>query len=165
MIRRRTVATVVAFLAAVVLGSSPARAACNPLSFCSCTVTATGVSFGNYNPLSTTNVNSTGSIRVRCTLIAALSGSYTISLSAGASNSYTQRSLRNGSSSLGYNLYTNSARNQIWGNGTGGSSSVTQSFAALLSIDQTTTIYARIPPSQNVPGGVYGDTITVTVTY
>ena len=161
----RAMAAIVAFFGAMILVPSPAQAACNPLSFCSCTVTATGVSFGNYNPLSSSNINSTGTVRVRCTLVAAFSGSYMIDLSTGSSNTYTQRTVRHGASSLGYNLYTNSARSQIWGNGAGGSSNITRSFAAILAIDRTETVYARIPPSQNVPGGVYSDTITVTVTY
>lgn len=165
MITRRTSAIMAAFAVAPWLMPAPAQAACNPLSFCSCTVTATGVSFGNYNPLSSSDTDSTGSVRVRCTLLAALAGSYTIDLSTGSSGSYTQRTLRKGASNLGYNLYTNATRSQIWGDGTGGSLDVARSFFALLIVDQTTTIYARIRPAQNVSGGVYSDTITVTVTY
>lgn len=158
-------AVITACFVAIGLAPSHAEAACNPLSFCSCTVTAADVSFGNYNPLSSSNTDSTGSVRVRCTLLVAFGGSYTIALSTGSSGTYTQRTMRNGASNLGYNLFTTAARSVIWGNGTGGSSSVTRSFFALLFVDQTTTVYARIPPGQNVPGGVYSDTITATVTY
>jgi spore coat protein U-like protein len=154
-----------ALLGAMVLAPQPARVACNPLSACSCTVTATGVSFGSYDPLSQVDNGSTGTIRVVCTLILALGGSFTIDLSTGASGSYTQRSLKKGASILAYNLFSDSAYSQIWGNGTGGSTRVSQSFTSLLIVDRTVTVYGRIPAGQNVPAGAYADTIVVTVTY
>ncbi|UIJ46869.1 spore coat U domain-containing protein [Sphingomonas cannabina] len=154
-----------ALLASYLLWPSEARAACNPLSLCSCTVTATGVSFGTYNPVSSSANDATGSVRVRCTLLVALAGSFTVDLSTGSSNSYAGRTLRNGTTNLGYNLYTTAARNQIWGNGTGGTVNVVRSFTALLAVDQTITVYGRIPARQNVRAGAYSDTIVVTVTY
>lgn len=132
---------------------------------CSCTVTATSVSFGTYDPLSSADDDSTGSVRVRCTLLLAIAGSFRVSLSTGSSGDYTGRTLRNGSNELLYNLYTSTARNQVWGNGTGGSAQVTQSFSGLLVIDRTLTVYGRIEGGQNVPSGAYSDTILVTVTY
>lgn len=141
-----------------------ANAACSALSFCSCTASATAVNFGNYDPTSASSNNSTGSIRVTCTLLLALGGSYTIDLSPG-SGSYALRTMKQGASSLSYNLYTDNARSQVWGNGTGGSVRVTNNFTALLSVDQTTTVYARVPAQQNVRAGLYSDTIVVTVTY
>lgn len=144
---------------------SPAEAACNGLAGCSCTVTASGVSFGNYNPLSSTANDVTGTVRVNCTLLLALAGSFTVDLSAGASGSTSQRRLRRGTDSLTYNLYTDAARTQIWGDGAGGSTRVTRNFAALLSFADTMTVYARLPARQNVSAGNYSDTIIVTVTY
>jgi spore coat protein U-like protein len=85
--------------------------------------------------------------------------------SPGASNNYAGRTLRNGTNSLVYNLYTNAARTQIWGNGTDSSLRVTQSFAGLLLVDRTIPVYGRIPARQNVRAGAYSDTIIVTVTY
>lgn len=147
------------------LGPAPAQAACNPLSLCSCTVSATGVAFGTYNTLATSPDDAAGSVRVLCTMLVALNGSFTIDLSTGASNSYTNRTLRNGANSLVYNLYTTAARTQVWGNGTGSSVRVTQSFAGLLLVDRTVPVYGRIPARQNARAGAYSDTIIVTVTY
>ena len=149
----------------ILLISAPAQAACNPLALCSCTVTTTGVSFGTYNPVSSTANESTGIVRVRCILLAELAGSFTIDLSSGVSGSYMQRTLRNGASSLNYNLYTTAARNQIWGDGTGGSARITRNFAALLLVDDSVTVYGQILAGQNVRAATYSDTITVTVTY
>lgn len=150
---------------ALMFAPSPAKAACAPLSLCTCTVTATGVSFGNYNVVNAAPTDSTGTVRVRCTLLVALAGSFTVDLSTGSSGTYAQRTLHNGPSSLDYNLYTDVARTQIWGNGSGGSFRVTRNFTALLSVDQTVTVYGRIRSGQNVPAGSYSDTIIVTVTY
>jgi spore coat protein U-like protein len=165
MTSRRYLIVPMALLGAMVLAPQPAHAACNPLSACSCTVTATGVSFGSYDPLSQVDNGSTGAIRVVCTLILALGGSFTIDLSTGASGSYTQRSLKKGASTLAYNLFSDSAYSQIWGNGTGGSTQVSQTFTSLLIVDRTLTVYGRIPAGQNVAAGAYADTIIVTVTY
>lgn len=133
---------------------------------CTCTTTATGMNFGAYNLLSPSNLQSSGSIRVQCTLVLAVAGSYTIELSPGSSGTYAQRTLRNGASSLGYNLFTDPAHASVWGNGSGGTSTVTNSYLlGLLVVDQTTPVYGLIPAGQNVPGGVYGDSVVVTVIY
>ena len=42
---------------------------------------------------------------------------------------------------------------------------MTSNFIALLNLDQTTTVYGRIPAGQNVPPGSYSDTILVTVIF
>ena len=152
-------------LAIWLFASAPAHAACNPLSLCSCTVSATGVAFGSYNALSASPNDAAGSVRVVCTLLLALNGSFTIDLSTGTSNSYTGRTLRSGANSLVYNLYTSAARTQIWGNGTSSSTRVTQNFAGLLLVDRTVPVYGRIPAGQNARAGAYSDTIIVTVTY
>lgn len=162
---RRLMLLMAILVGSLMFASSPAKAACAPLSLCSCTVTATGVSFGNYNVVNAAPTDSTGTVRVRCTLLVALAGSFTVDLSTGSSGTYAQRTLHNGPSSLDYNLYTDVARTQIWGNGSGGSFRVTRNFTALLSVDQTVTVYGRIRSGQNVPAGSYSDTIIVTVTY
>lgn len=154
-----------ALCGSLLIAPEPAWAACAQLSVCSCTVTTTGVSFGNYIPIDPTNNDSSGSVRVRCTLLVALAGSYTIDLSTGSSGTYSQRTLKNGASTLAYNLYVDAAHSQVLGDGSGGSSHITRSFTALLAIDQTTNVYGRIPGAQNVLAGIYSDTIIVTVTY
>jgi len=144
---------------------APAQAACDILALCTCTVSATGVDFGSYNPVAVTDNDSSGTVRVRCSLVLALAGSYTIQLSRGSSPTYAQRTMTSGASTLHYNLYTSNARNQIWGDGTGGSLSVTNTFTALLGVDQTTTVYGRAPAGQNVAPGSYADTILVTIVF
>lgn len=165
MTYRHLVVAIIGMLATFVLAPGSAHAACAPLSLCSCTASATALNFGNYDPLSGADDDSTGVVDVRCTLAVALSGSFTVNLSTGGSGSYTARRLQNGSSHLLYNIYTDSTRSQVWGNGTGGSAQVSRSFAGLLLVDRSLTVYGRIAAGQNVPAGSYGDTILVTVTY
>jgi len=127
-----------------------------------CDVSATSVAFGSFNTLTGSTVDSTGTITVTCNKAIP----YTIALSPGESGTYSQRRMANGGNTLDYNLYSNPGYNQIWGDGTGGSSTVTGSI--LLRRDSTDHIvYGRIPLStqRNAMVGSYSDSITVTVTW
>lgn len=127
-----------------------------------CTVSAVGVNFGTYNPLSLTAATATGTVNVTCTL--GLFSSWTVTLSTGDSNSFAQRVLENGAASLGYNLYTSAAYSSVWGDGTGGTG-VQSGTQTLGTTNVTYTVYGRIPARQDVAAGSYLDTITVTVSY
>lgn len=120
-----------------------------------CTVSAAGVAFGNYDVFSSEALTGAGDINVVCTPIS----SYTVSLSAGG-GSYSQRELSSGSNVLSYNLYTHGGYTVIWGDGTGGTSTVGGNGE-----DVHHTVHGRIPALQNVPAGSYTDTIVVTVTF
>jgi spore coat protein U-like protein len=80
--------------------------------------------------------------------------------------SITQRLLANSGDTLQYNLYTDTSRQTLWGDGTTGST--TSGTGAGYATTQTLTVYGRLPDNstnQNAPVGTYTDTITVTVTY
>ena len=136
---------------------------------CSCSVTTTHVVFGSYNPLTSGNTDSTGSVRVSCGGVAGLLIPYQIDITRGGGASYGARRMNSGANQLAYNLYTDNTYLTIWGDGSGGSQSVPGGIlldVLGLSPPQTHWIYGRIPGAQTtaVPGG-YVDTITVTVTY
>jgi len=122
-----------------------------------CTVSATPVSFGNYSPYAASPLDSTGQVTVSCTQ----DSSYTITMNAGihAGGNFTGRRMSNGQSYLAYQLYSDSTRTTIWGDGSGGSAS--QFFANA----GTATVYGRIPPRQTVSAGTFTDTILVTISY
>ena len=127
----------------------------------SCTISATAVAFGNYNVYSVTNVDSTGTITYRCNAAAA---NISITLSKGASSTFSPRTLRKGAEALNFNLYRNAARTQIWGDGTGGTS--------VLSVANppnnqsvNVTVFGRIPALQDVSAGSYSDTVVATVNF
>jgi spore coat protein U-like protein len=72
----------------------------------------------------------------------------------------------NGGNSMQYNLYTNAARTQVWGDGTGGTAKVSDSQLVVVGTSQYSyTAYGRIPALQNLGPGTYTDTITVTLNY
>jgi len=127
------------------------------------------VSFGSYDPLSSANVDSAGYVGVTCLTLnlTPVTTAYTIALSAGNSGSFGSRRLNFGGNHLSYNLYTDSSRATVWGDGTGSSSVVSDSYtlAPGPGENRSYTAYARLPGHQNVPIGVYIDLIVVTVTY
>lgn len=155
------------FFFSLVLNNSVSHASCIGIN-CTCTTSATAVAFGAYNPLSATTINTTGNVAVTCSaLIAGLNVSYVIALNAGLNGTFAARSMTSGGATLlQYNLYTSSADSTIWGDGTSGTSTVSDSYLlSLLSVTRNYTVYANLPMSQNVSPGSYSDTITVTVTY
>ncbi|MEW6601253.1 MAG: spore coat U domain-containing protein, partial [Nitrospirota bacterium] len=66
-----------------------------------------------------------------------------------------------GSELLSYNLYTDSGRTYIWGNGTG--NTVTVSARVFKNKPEARTVYGRISPLQNVSAGSYRETLAVTI--
>lgn len=150
-------------VALVIAGMGAPAYAC---TLCSCTVSATGVAFGAYDPLSASPTDAVGTVTVSCSAVVALSGGYTIQLGPGQAGSYAERRLANGSNQLGYNLYLDAARTIVWGDGTGGTGTQSYTLVGLLTNDvKNYSVYAHLRAAQNVPVGSYSDTIVVTVTY
>ena len=121
-----------------------------------CTITATGVAFGTYDPKSSAPTSGFGTISLDCHP----SAKPLIALGAGLGGSLLQRRMRNGASGLMYNLYTDAGFSTVWGDGTGGTIAVsapkkTSSF----------TVYGQIPPGQNVAAGTYSDVLVITVVF
>jgi spore coat protein U-like protein len=122
--------------------------------------TVTAVSFGPYDVFATVpNNNGVGSLAIRCT--EGGGPSFTVTLSAGQSNSYAARVMKSGANLLNYNLYTSPARTTVWGDGTGGSSIL----AATANSTTTLSVFGQIPARQDATVGTYADSITATVTF
>jgi spore coat protein U-like protein len=127
-----------------------------------CTVSATGVNFGAYDVFSSTARDSTGSITYRCLLPLAVQ----ITLSTGSAGSFSPRTLRKGAEPLNYNLYRDSGRSTVWGDGSSGTSIYSATVTALqVAVDILVTVFGRIPAGQDVSAGSYTDTITVTINF
>ena len=146
----RRAAAALAALLLLVPASAPAA---------TCGVSATPVAFGTYPPFSGTPTDSTGTVTVTCIGTANI----VIELSTGGSGSYAARQMSNGGIHLLYQLYTNAARTTVWGNGTGGTTTVSDRLTGNSSGNYT--VYGRIPAVQGVTPGAYVDTIMVTVSY
>ncbi len=125
-----------------------------------CSVDPTPVAYGVYSPFSVAPTDTAGTLRVTCSTATV---GYTVLLSAGSAGSYSPRRLSGGGHTLSYNLYTDPLRTTVWGDGGGGTASVTGAFALPGAIDHT--VYGRVPAQQNVGAGAYTDTITVTINF
>ena len=141
-----------------------AQATCAGIN-CNCSISATALGFGSYTPSAT--LDSTNVISITCSaLLAGFNVGYDIQLSTGNSGNYSTRTMADGGHTLNYNIYTNGARSTIWGDGSSGTSIVSDSYLLnLISATRQYTAYGRIPAGQNPYAGTYQDTIIATVIF
>jgi spore coat protein U-like protein len=67
----------------------------------------------------------------------------------------------NGTNTVGYQLYRDTGRTQVWGTTIG-----TDTVAGTGNgTSQAITVYGRVPPQTTPPAATYNDTVNVTVTY
>jgi spore coat protein U-like protein len=125
-----------------------------------CTINITAVAFGTYNVFSGSADDATGRITYRCT--APRPPLVRIELDKGGAPTFNPRQMRRSSETLNYNLYLDSTRSTIWGDGTGGTQTYTR---ALPPPNQNinVNVYGRIPPGQDVSAGSYTATVTATI--
>ena len=127
-----------------------------------CSINTTAVNFATHNVFSATPDDATGQIRFRCT------GSppplVTIHLDKGGAPSFTPREMRRGSEILGYNLYLDSTRTTIWGDGTSGTA-VYSSANPPNNSNVSLPIYGRVGAAQDVSAGTYSDTVLATINF
>jgi spore coat protein U domain-containing protein, fimbrial subunit CupE1/2/3/6 len=126
----------------------------------SCTISTTSVNFGSYNVFTGSATDSTGTIRIDCNGAAA---NIVVTLSKGASASFSPRTMLKGAEALSYNLYTDSTRTSIWGDGTGGTSTYTNASPGAQPFN--VTVYGRVPAGQDVSAGVYSDTVSAVINF
>src|SRR5262249_29117614 len=143
---RRCIESLLACALVATLGATRAWAVVD------CTALSSGVAFATYDPLAATSTDSTGTVNVVCAYVSGGADQigYRLSLSTGLSGTYVARQLRAGTNTLAYNLYGDAGRTAVWGNGNGGTTTMTGSFTVgpgvgnSLRID-TVTIYGRMP--------------------
>ncbi len=127
----------------------------------SCTISATSVNFGNYNVFNGAAVDSTGTITYTCN---AQASNITITLSKGASSSYSPRLMSKGAETLSYNLFRDAARTNVWGDGTGGTSVYTRNNPPNNN-PVNVPVYGQIPAGQDVSAGSFSDTVTAVINF
>jgi spore coat protein U-like protein len=138
--------------AALVIAVSRAEAAC--------TITTTAVSFGSYNVFAGSADDGTGQITYRCTN--PRPPIVTIQLDKGGSPSFSPRQMRRGTETLNYNLYLDSTRSTIWGDGTGGTQTYSRANPPV-GQNINLSVFGRIPAGQDVSAGTYSATVTATI--
>lgn len=130
-----------------------------------CKINASSMDFGSSGvELEHTAIDAVSTISMRCSLGIA----YTIALDAGTGVGATvterRMTLNPGTDTLAYSLFRDSARSQVWGDGSAG----TQTLSGTGSGTQTSndhSVYGRLVPQLRPPAGKYRDTITATVTF
>lgn len=127
-----------------------------------CTVSVrSNVAFGTYDPLLSGNLDTTAQIRVSCKKPGSIPF-FTVKIGTGSAGSYTPRRMYKGAESLTYNLYLDGSYSTVWGDGTSGTSFITNNNPVGT---QDYTVYARTPLGQDVSAGVFTDVVTVTVEF
>jgi spore coat protein U-like protein len=125
-----------------------------------CTISATPLIFGLYNPDSCEATDSTARLKVLCTL----NTPYYVTLDQGAGNSATTRLRRMSGpdhSSIKYMLTQNPTHTINWGNVIG----IDAMFGVGNGLRQTLVVYGQIPPKQNVIIGSYRDIVNVNIIF
>jgi spore coat protein U-like protein len=127
-----------------------------------CSVSTIGVSYGSYSPLSVTPADSTGSVNILC------NANIKVTIAIGPSpnsGGFNPRRLRKatGADFLNYNLYTNSSRATIWGNGTQGTAIV--NINARRNRTSNVPVYGRAPAGQDIGTGAYSESLVVTINF
>lgn len=128
-----------------------------------CAVSATTLNFGSaIDPTAAAlPLDASTTMTVVCTATTPYSVALNAGANAGGVSNFSARAIKNGSQTLGYQLYLEAARSTVWGDGT--ASSVLPGVG--IGSNQTLTIYGRLPSLTGAMPGTYTDTVTVTITY
>jgi spore coat protein U-like protein len=135
------------------------------VAFSQCSMNATPINFGNYDTFSSIPTDATGTITVNCGYHV-VKATVRLGVSSTSGTFNPRRMKRSGGSDLlDYNIYTDTARTVILGDGTGGTSDIELKRPTGPPRDwsETITTYGRIPPGQDASVGAYSDTLTATV--
>ena len=127
-----------------------------------CQLTVDPLVFGTYDPLGThqtTALDGSAQLTVSCTR-----GTQATIVMDGGKNAGQDapiRLLAQLGENLSYQLYQDSSRIHVWGRG-----SDAYAFVSTGGLPgQKLTVYARIPPGQEVPAGTYTDVVTASVDF
>ena len=131
-----------------------------------CTVSATPVAFGTYDPKSNVPTDSTGNVTVVCQSTVGILVAYSVKLISGAGTLLARKMTTTGSQ-LNYQIYKDPTFGQIWGDGSSGTVYNIGGYllAVLVPVSTTYPAYGRITALQNAYAGSYTDTLTILVTY
>jgi spore coat protein U-like protein len=131
----------------------------------SCSITALPVAFGNYDALSVSPRDATGSVDVTCSVgsLPKIWLGQGLNAGAGSTAAVPIRRMINGATNfLSYQLYQEVLRANVWG-ATDASSPAALPAVGIIAV--TSTIYGRVPINQTSATGAYTDTVVATVNF
>ena len=127
-----------------------------------CTITAQPLAFGNYDPVQanyTAPLDAQTTLTVACTKGTAVN----IAMDNGTNAQGTSRRMTSGAASfLGYQVYKDSSRSEVWG-ATG--NGLFNGGVAPSRDPRQFTVYGRVTGGQDVAEGAFQDTVLVTVQF
>jgi spore coat protein U-like protein len=127
-----------------------------------CNFVAGDINFGTYDLLTNQPSVTSGTVTVTCN--PAKPRLVTVTLSAGQSGTFASRQMSAGPGDrLLYNIFTDSSFTTVFGDGNGGSRSLTNSV--IKNVPWVITYYGRMPAGQDVAAGLYGDRLVLTVDF
>jgi len=141
---------------AAAVTNAPMAMDVNATAVVSCTTTTSPLAFGNY---SGAQVVASGGAGATCN---AANHPFTMSFDQGANFNVTRRMADGAGNFMNYEIYTDSTRATVAGDGTYGTIVNTQTgTAGYLS----RAVWGAIPAGQLTTPGIYTDVVNVTVTY
>lgn len=129
-----------------------------------CRITVTGLAFAPYRSLNASPTTNIGRLDVFCLPGAGSAALPVVTLSAGGSGNYIDRTMTSGTSELHYNLYGDPNRRLVLGDGTAGTISFPPPRTRAIG-RATWPIFGVIPPGQRVSAGNYSDTLLIQVEF
>jgi len=124
-----------------------------------CTVESSGLEFGVYDPLDPSPLDATGGIAYTCSTQVVVA----IAITTGNGGSF-ERSMGSGTDTLSYNLYLDSARTKVWGDGALGTGTHVD-LDPPKNAEVDVPVYGRIPARQSVADGRYTDNLMVAMVF
>ena len=124
-----------------------------------CTIDSSGLEFGVYDPLDPAPLDATGGITYTCSAHIVVA----IAMTSGTGGSF-ERAMAGGADTLAYNLYLDSARTKVWGDGALGTTTYVDLDPPINSAVGL-PVYGRIPARQSVSEGRYTDNLTVVMVF
>jgi spore coat protein U-like protein len=127
-----------------------------------CTITFNDINHGTVSTLASNHDAASVGDNITCSF----ADSYTIAMNVGTGGgTYATRTLANGANTLDFNVYSDSARTTIWGDGSGGSAVLTKTSTGG-GVADPIDVYSRVLGGQTgKPEGTYSSTITATATF
>lgn len=124
-----------------------------------CTVNATPLDFGTPAGVLNAAITAQTNVQVQC----APNIAYNVGLDGGQNSGgdVNARKMVLGSNAVGYQLYRDSSRTQVWG--TTVNTDTVQGMGD--GSTRNLTVYGKVPPQTTPPAGTYNDTVVVSVTY